>query len=155
MTYLLLKFLHVLGAVLLLGTGIGIAFFMLMAHRTRDAFHIARTAATVVVADFVFTATAALVQPITGFLLMRQTGGSLAQGWIVLSLVLYLVAGASWIPVIWLQMRMRDLARFAAKNDEPLPTEYHDMFRRWAILGVPGFGSVVVIVWLMLAKPLL
>jgi len=90
--YLLLKYLHVLGAIILLGTGTGIAFFMLMAHRTGDASYIARTAATVVLADFIFTATAAVAQPVTGFLLAQQTGLPLTEGWVLISLLLYVLA---------------------------------------------------------------
>ncbi len=151
--YLLLKYLHVLGAIILLGTGTGIAFFMLMAHRTGDASYIARTAATVVLADFIFTATAVVAQPVTGFLLAQQTGLPLTEGWVLISLLLYVLAGAFWLPVIGLQMRMRDLARDAAMHRTPLPETYFRLFRIWFVFGFPGFGSVVVILWLMVAKP--
>jgi uncharacterized membrane protein len=151
--YDLVKFLHVIGATVILGTGAGIAFFMLVAHLSRDALFIARTAAAVVLADFVFTATAIFVQPITGYLLMQTTGASFREGWIVLSLVLYAVAGAFWLPVVWMQTRMRDLAAAAANTGTPLPGEYHRLFRLWFLFGFPGFGSVLTIVWLMIAKP--
>jgi uncharacterized membrane protein len=153
MTYLVLKYLHVLGAIVLLGTGTGIAFFMLMAHRTGDAGHIARTATTVVLADFIFTATAVVAQPVTGFLLAQQTGLALTAPWVLASLVLYGVAGAFWLPVIWIQMRMRDLARQAAADGTALPDEYIRLFRIWFAFGFPGFGAVVIILWLMIAKP--
>ena len=100
MTYEILKYLHVIGATLILGTGIGIAFFMLMAHRTRDAAFIARIAGTVVFADFLFTATAVIMQPLTGYFLMRQTGVSVFDGWIGLSLILYVVVGVFWLPAV-------------------------------------------------------
>ncbi|AWN41612.1 DUF2269 family protein [Methylobacterium durans] len=151
--YLVLKALHVLGAAILLGTGTGIAFFMLMAHRTRDAAFVARTAATVVVADALFTATAVIAQPVTGYLLVRETGRSLTEGWIALSLGLYLVAGLFWLPVVWIQARMRDLAAEAARGRGPLPATYHRLFRLWFTCGVPGFGSVLATGWLMIAKP--
>jgi len=153
MTYLLLKYLHVLGAIVLLGTGVGIAFFMLMAHRTGDAAHIARTAATVVLADVVFTATAAVAQPVTGLLLAREGNFDLNAGWIVGSIALYVIAGAFWLPVVWMQMRMRDLAWEAAAKDTPLPPAYRRLFRVWCVFGFPGFGAVIAIVWLMIAKP--
>jgi uncharacterized membrane protein len=152
-TYFAVKFLHILGATVILGTGAGIAFFMLAAHRSGDAVFIARTAAIVVIADFMFTATAVAVQPVTGYLLLRQTGLSLAEGWVVASLVLYGVAGAFWLPVVWMQMRMRDLAATAAAAGTPLPPAYHRLFRLWFAFGFPGFGSVLLIVWLMIAKP--
>jgi uncharacterized membrane protein len=155
MIYFVLKFLHVLGAIVILGTGAGIAFFVVMAHRTGDAVFVVRTAAVVVVADFLFTATAIAVQPITGYLLLRELGLSLAEGWVVASLVLYFVAGAFWLPVVWMQMRMRDLAAAAAAAGTPLPAAYHRLFRIWFAFGFPGFGAVLLIVWLMIAKPLL
>lgn len=151
--YAVLKYLHVLGATVILGTGTGIAFFMLMAHLSRDAGFVARTAAVVVTADVLFTATAVAVQPITGWLLARDAGFSLAEGWIVASLVLYVIAGLFWLPVVWMQVRMRDLAQKAATHGEPLPFAYHRLFRIWFAFGIPGFGSVMAIIWLMIAKP--
>jgi uncharacterized membrane protein len=152
-TYLILKYLHVLGAIVVLGTGAGIAFFMSMADRSRDTAFIARTAGVVVLADMLFTATAITVQPITGYLLLRQTGGGLRQSWIVASLALFVVAGAFWLPVVWMQIRMRDLARAAVATQAPLPDAYHRLFRFWFAFGFPGFGAVMLIVWLMVVKP--
>ena len=155
MSYLLLKFLHVLGAVVILGTGTGIAFFMLMAHLSRDAAFIGRTAGVVVQADMLFTATAVAVQPVTGYLLMRELGIPFTEGWLALSLGLYALAGIFWLPVVWIQARMRDLAQEAAASGAPLPARYHRLFRVWFVFGFPGFGSVLAIVWLMIAKPAL
>jgi uncharacterized membrane protein len=107
----LLRWLHVIGAAVLLGTGAGIAFFMLMAHRTGDPAVIAHVAGTVVVADFLFTATAVILQPVTGLLLAEAVGWPLRTPWIVASLVLYVATGLCWLPVVWIQWRMRDLAR--------------------------------------------
>ncbi len=153
MAYLLLKYLHVLGAIVILGTGAGIAFFMLMAHLSRDAAFVARTAGVVVIADVVFTATAVLAQPVTGYLLAREAGLALGEGWLMASLVLYGVAGAFWLPVVWMQIRMRDLARAAAAPGTALPAAYHRLFRLWFAFGFPGFGSVMLILWLIIAKP--
>ncbi len=152
-TYLVLKYLHVIGAVTILGTGSGIAFFMLMAHRSGDVAFIARTAGIVVLADMVFTATAVAAQPVTGYLLLMEMGLPPTEGWIVASLVLYGVAGAFWLPVLWMQRRMRDLAAAAAAAGTMLPPAYHRLFRLWFVFGIPGFGSVLAIVWLMIAKP--
>lgn len=153
MIYLLLKFAHVLGAIVIVGTGAGIAFFMLMAHRSGDPAFIARTAGVVVLADMLFTATAIVAQPLTGWLLIRQDGFSLDDTWIAASLVLYAVAGAFWLPVVWMQVRMRDLAGAAAASGAPLPPQYHRLFRLWFLFGFPGFGAVIAILWLMIAKP--
>jgi len=153
MLYFLVKYLHVLGAIVILGTGTGIAFFMLMAHRSRDPAFIARTAATVVIADMLFTASAVILQPVTGGVLMALSATSLAERWLVTSLGLYVVAGLFWIPVIFMQIEMRDLARKAAAQQQPLPPRYFALFRRWLVFGIPGFGSVMMILWLMIAKP--
>jgi uncharacterized membrane protein len=153
--YLLLKFAHVVGATVILGTGSGIAFFMLMAHRADNAEFIARTAGLVVLADTIFTATAVLLQPVTGYLLMRQTGMTFAENWIAVSLLLYLVAGVFWLPVVWIQIRLRDLARAAVDAGTPLPAAYHRLFRIWLAFGFPGFGAVLAILFLMVAKPVL
>ena len=116
MAYFILKFLHVIGAAVLLGTGAGIAFFMLQAHRSGDARVIAGTAKIVVLADFLFTATAVVAQPITGVLLAREAGYPLTEGWIVLSVALYIFTGLFWLPVVRMQMRMRTLAATAASR---------------------------------------
>ncbi|OBZ93950.1 membrane protein [Pararhizobium polonicum] len=144
---------HVVGATVLFGTGAGIAFFMVMAHRTRDPALIAHTAGVVVVADTVFTATAAILQPVTGYILARMIGWPLEEGWIVLSLILYVVTGIFWLPVVWIQIRLRDLARAAAMAGTPLPPAYFTLYRIWFACGFPAFFAVIGILWLMLTKP--
>ncbi|MHA6688373.1 DUF2269 family protein [Mesorhizobium sp. A556] len=153
MAYLILKYVHVIGAMVIMGTGIGIAFFMLMAHLSRDTAFIGKTAAIVVLADMVFTATAVIAQPLTGYLLVRETGLSLMEPWIVASLALYVIAGVFWVPVVYIQARMRDLALSAAATGGQLPAAYHRLFRIWFAFGFPGFGAVMLIIWLMIAKP--
>lgn len=153
--YTLLKVLHVIGATVLLGTGAGIAFFMLMAHRVRDPALIAHTARIVVLADTVFTASAVILQPITGASLAHLAGYPLLSGWVGLSLVLYVVTGLCWLPVVWIQIRLRNLAVQAVSAGAPLPERYFRLFRLWFVLGFPAFAAVLGIVWLMVAKPLL
>ena len=151
--YFLVKYLHVLGAIVSLGTGSGIAFFMLMAHRSGDAAFIARTASVVVLADMMFTLSAVILQPLTGGILMTMSQTSPTEGWLATSLVLYAVAGAFWVPVIFMQREMRDLSRVAAEKNKPLPPRYFTLYNRWFLFGIPGFGSVMAIVYLMIAKP--
>ena len=151
--YFLLKFLHAIGAAVLLGTGAGIAFFMLAAHLSRDPAIIAGTARIVVRADFLFTATAVVAQPITGVLLAQNVGYSLLDGWIAWSILLYFVTGAFWLPVVWMQIRMRDLAAAALRENRPLPPQYHRLFRWWFAFGFPAFAAVIAIFWLMIARP--
>ena len=152
-TYFLLKYVHVLGAIVILGTGSGIAFFMLMAHRTRDAAFIAQTASVVVIADTLFTATAVIAQPITGGLLMWVGGMSTSEPWLIGALALYAVAGLFWVPVVFMQIEMRNLACRAVQDGTPLPPRYFALYDRWFMFGFPGFGSVALILWLMIAKP--
>jgi uncharacterized membrane protein len=151
--YFLVKYLHVLGATVILGTGTGIAFFMLMAHRTSDVSFIARTAGIVVMADMLFTLSAVIIQPISGGLLMMLSATSFTERWLIASLALYGLAGLFWIPVVFMQIEMRDLARAADEKREFLPPRYFVLFRRWALFGIPGFGSVAIILWLMIVKP--
>ena len=147
------RWLHVIGATVLLGTGAGIAFFMLMAHRTRRPSLVAHVAGIVVIADLLFTTTAVVAQPVTGFGLAYLIGWPLTEGWLLLSLALYVLTGMFWLPVVWIQLRMRDLARTAAREGLPLPRQYHRLFRIWFACGIPAFLAVLAIVWLMLAKP--
>ncbi|WP_375158027.1 DUF2269 family protein [Bradyrhizobium sp. RDT46] len=151
--YVLVKFLHVLGAIVILGTGTGIAFFMLMAHRTNDVAFIARTASVVVIADAIFTLSAVLLQPVTGGLLMMLSATPITEHWLLASLALYAVAGLFWVPVVFMQIEMRDLARKATDQRSALPQRYFILFRRWFAFGVPGFGATMLILWLMIAKP--
>ncbi len=151
----LLRWLHILGATVLLGTGAGIAFFMVMAQRTKDSAIVAHTASIVVLADWLFTASAVMLQPVTGVLLALELGWSLLEGWILLSLVLYVFAGCFWIPVVAMQHRMRDLARAAAQRGAPLPERFHQLYRRWFLFGFPAFAAVLLIIWLMVSRPLL
>jgi uncharacterized membrane protein len=153
MLYFVLKFVHVVAAAGLLGTGAGIAFFMLVAHLRGNPVVIAGVARIVVLADFLFTATAVVVQPVTGALLVWSVGYSFWDGWIVLSILLYLVTGAFWLPVVWMQMRMRDLAVAAVRDGAPLPKTYHRLFWWWFAFGFPAFGAVIATFWLMIAKP--
>ncbi|WP_296084962.1 DUF2269 domain-containing protein [uncultured Agrobacterium sp.] len=144
---------HVIGATVLLGTGAGIAFFMVMARRTENPSLIAHVAETVVIADTVFTATAAIFQPITGYILARLIGWPLTQGWVWVSILLYVFVGLFWLPVVWIQMKLRDIARASAAAGSPLPPRWFSLYRIWFACGFPAFFAVIAIIWLMLTKP--
>ena len=148
-----LKFIHILAAAVLFGTGLGIAFITWTAHRTRDVATIAAIAPVVVLADTVFIATAVIVQPVSGVLLAWSIGYSLLDGWIAASLILYVLVGVCWLPVVGIQIRMRDLARAALKNTAPLPSEYRRLYVIWFWLGWPAFAGVLAIFALMIWKP--
>ncbi|TLX16221.1 DUF2269 domain-containing protein [Rhizobium sp. MHM7A] len=147
------RWLHIIGACVLLGTGAGIAFFMVMAQRAGNALVIAHTASIVVLADLLFTAAAVVVQPITGTLLAHEIGWNLWEGWVLWSLVLYVFTGAFWLPVVWIQVQLKKLAWEAATRNEPLPARYHRLYRIWFACGFPAFLAVLAIIWLMISKP--
>lgn len=149
----LLRWLHVIGAAVLLGAGGGIAYFMLMAHRTRDPRLIAHVAGTVVLAGTFLTATAVLIQPLTGMLLAVKIGWSLAEGWLAIAMALYVLTGLFCLPLLSIQLRLRDLAQDAVAADLPLGPEYDRLFRIWLACGITAFAAVLAIIWLMLAKP--
>lgn len=153
MDYVVLKWLHIVSSTLLFGTGIGSAWYMLFANVSRDVRAIAVVAKYVVIADWLFTATTAILQPLTGFYMIHLAGYPLHSKWIMWSIILYVIAGACWLPVVWLQIRMRDMAAEAAHLDTPLPALYWRYFRIWVTLGVPAFAAFIVIFWLMVAKP--
>ncbi|MGF6271868.1 putative membrane protein [Massilia sp. UYP11] len=153
MDYVVLKWLHIVSSTLLFGTGIGSAWYMLFATVSRDVRAIAVVTKYVVVADWLFTATTVILQPATGFYLIHLAGYPLHSKWIMWSIILYVVAVACWLPVVWLQIRMRDMAAEAARRDTPLPALYWRYFRIWVALGVPAFAAFIVIFWLMVAKP--
>ncbi|WCK01249.1 DUF2269 family protein [Agrobacterium tumefaciens] len=149
----LLRLAHVIGATVLFGTGAGIAFFMVMARRTANPALIAHVAGTVVIADTIFTATAAIIQPVTGYLLARIIGWPLTEGWIALSLGLYVFTGIFWLPVVWIQIQLRNIARDCAATGQALPAQWFHLYRIWFACGFPAFFAVLGIIWLMLNKP--
>ncbi|HZX77723.1 DUF2269 domain-containing protein [Lysobacter sp.] len=153
MEYFVVKWLHILSSTLLFGTGIGTAFYLFFISRSDDVRTIAAVARLVVIADWCFTATSIVVQPVTGFYLARLMGIPLDAPWLAWSIGLFAVAAACWLPVVWLQMRMRDIAVAAARAGEPLPPSYRRNFRAWTALGFPALFSLLAVFYLMVAKP--
>lgn len=151
--YLLVKWLHILSATILFGTGIGIAFFKWMADRDGDVRAIRLSAERTVLADWLFTTPAVIVQPLSGAALAHLAGFPIATGWVFYSLMLYAVAGGCWLPVVWLQLRMRDLAQTADDDGAALAARYWVYARCWFWLGVPAFLALLAVYWLMVAKP--
>lgn len=151
--YVWLKWLHIVSSTVLFGTGLGIAFFFVRAQRTGNVAVIASVAREVVLADAVFTATAVIVQPVSGVALAHLAGYPVSSRWLLLSIVLYVLVGACWLPVVWLQVKMRELAVAAAATSSALPAEYQTLYRRWFALGWPAFSGVLAIFYLMVAKP--
>lgn len=155
MEYLTVKWLHILASTLLFGTGIGSAFYLLLSTLTRNVQAVAVVSRIVVIADWLFTATTAIAQPLTGFWLIHLAGFPLSTPWLLWSIVLYVIAIACWLPVVALQIRLRDLAQQAARDRTELPARYWRCFKMWVALGFPAFFAFVTIVYLMVAKPAL
>lgn len=151
--YVLFKLVHILSAAVLFGTGAGIAFFMVAAHRTGRAEVVAATTRIVVLADFVFTTPAVIIQPLSGIALMIVQGYRPFEPWLVAAYGLYALIGACWLPVVVIQLRIRRLAEAAAAADAPLPPAYNRLFRLWFLLGWPAFMGVMGIYGLMIARP--
>jgi uncharacterized membrane protein len=153
MAYLVLKWLHVLSSTILFGTGIGSAFYMLFASLTRDARVTAVVVKYVVIADLIFTLPTIVFQPLSGFYLAHLAGFPLRSKWIVWSLGLYVLAGCCWLPVVWMQVRMRDIARASSAAGGTLPRLYWRYLTLWVALGVIAFLSLVIVFYLMVTKP--
>lgn len=153
MSYLLLKWIHILSATVLFGTGVGSAFYMFAANRSRDVAAIRFATKYVVIADWMFTTPAVVIQLATGLAMAHIAGYPLTDTWLLWSLALYGFAGACWLPVVWMQIRMRDMAGAALASGTPLPERYWRFDRWWIALGSLAFPAVVVVFWLMVVKP--
>lgn len=150
---LLVKWLHVLSSTILFGTGIGIAYFFWMALRGRDLREAAAVARLVVKADWTFTATSGVVQATTGGLLVWLNGWSLSDRWLMEAITIFVMALACWLPVVWLQIKLRDMLVESANTNTPLPRQFQRYLWTWFALGWPAFVGLVYIFWLMVAKP--
>jgi len=155
MDYETLKWLHILSSTVFFGTGLGSAFYKWCADRSGNLEAIAHTNRIVVIADWLFTTPTVIFQPLSGFLLINTLGYPLTEPWLVASYVLFIIAGACWLPVVWLQIRMRDLSQHALQNELELGGSYHRYARLWFWLGVPAFISIVIIFYLMVFKPVI
>lgn len=151
--YPILKTIHIVSSTVLFGTGLGTAFHFWLAHRTGRVEAIAVAARSTVIADFLFTAPAVVIQPATGVALALMAGFPLTATWILASIALYLAAGACWIPVVVIQIRMRSLAEQCLRDGSGLPPRYYRLARAWFALGWPAFLALVAVFWLMVAKP--
>lgn len=151
--YLLLKTIHILSSVVLVGTGFGTAYYLFFANRSGQVVAQAEVARLVVRADWWFTTPAIIVQPLTGLAMAHMAGWPLATPWIAWSLALYVMTGALWLPVVVLQVRMARMAAAAARSGEALPTAYWRCARWWEALGYPAFAAMLMVFWLMVSKP--
>ena len=153
MEYLVLKWLHILSSTLLFGTGLGSAFYMFFVSRTQNVHAVAIVSKYVVLTDWIFTTTTVVFQPLSGYFLASKASIPLTAKWLMWSITLYILAGLCWLPVVWIQIRMRNMALAAVKENRQLPDLYWRYLRIWTALGVPAFLSLVVVFYLMVVKP--
>jgi uncharacterized membrane protein len=153
MEYLIVKWIHVISSTILFGTGIGSAFYMFMANRSKNIASIYFATKNVVIADWLFTTPSVIIQLLSGLYLVHLGGFVLADNWIMWGLALYFFAGACWLPVVWMQIKMRDMAKLALESKTDLPARYWKFDKWWTILGSLAFPAIVVVFWLMVTKP--
>jgi len=153
MLYNWLKIIHVISAMILFGVGIGTALYMMLVNQQSDLKLIAKVTRQVVFADWCFTATSGLIQAVTGLWMVYLEGYSFTELWILGSIIGYVIAGLCWFPVVYLQIKCRDLACSAVKSNQPLPKVYYRYFNTWRILGIPAFLSLIVVFYFMANRP--
>lgn len=151
--YTAIKTLHILSSTVLFGTGIGIAFFMFRSWFTGSAQEKLYAARNTVLADYLFTFPAGVIQPLSGLALIHMAGFDWTAYWLVATYVIYLVAGLCWLPVVWIQIQLTNMCIEASENDTELPERYNRLFRLWFLLGWPAFLGLVAVFYLMVAKP--
>lgn len=154
MDYLVLKWIHVLSSTILFGAGVGSAFHLFAATLRRQVDGIAMATRNVVLADWLLTSTTAILQPVSGLALVHMLDLPYSTPWVAWSLVLYGVAIACWLPVVAIQVRMRNLMAQAQRSGAPLPAAYDRLFHWWTGLGCVAFLVFLLIFWLMVAKSL-
>jgi len=153
MELLAIKYLHMVSATILFGTGLGSVFYKWRADRSGDIHAIAVTNRNVVLADWIFTTPTVLLQPVSGLFLVYLNAYDWHTPWLLISIVLFIVAGLCWLPVVFLQIKMRNISTRCAAQSEPLPPQYHHIYRIWCLLGIPAFIAMLAIFGLMVTKP--
>jgi uncharacterized membrane protein len=150
--YSIIKTIHIISSTILFGTGLGTAFFFFRSHFTDNLHEKFYAARTTVLADYLFTAPAVILQPLTGLWLVREGGFDPSASWLMWTYGLYILAGLCWLPVVWIQIRLKRMLKTALDAGTPLPESYYRLFRLWFLLGWPAFLSLVVVFFLMVIK---
>jgi len=152
MDYSILKWIHILSSTVLFGTGIGLAFYFFAAHQMSSLPAIKFTTRMVVLGDLLFTTPAGIVQIVSGVLLINTLGLEYSEPWLFYALCLFVFAGVCWLPVVWMQVKMRDIAQTVSKIED-MPAQYWKLHRLWVLLGTLAFPALVAVFWLMVTKP--
>lgn len=147
------KTLHILSSTILFGTGIGIAFFMFRSYFTNNIHEKFYAARNTVLADYLFTFPAIVIQPVSGVALILMAGFDWTSTWLVATYAIYFVAGLCWLPVVWIQIQLKKMCQYSVEYGTELPAHYHRLFKIWFLLGWPAFAGLMVIFYLMVAKP--
>lgn len=151
--YTIIKTLHIISSTILFGTGMGIAFFMFRSWLSSNIHAKFYAARNTVLADYVFTFPAAIIQPITGIMLIQMAGFNATSLWLTATYVIYAVAGLCWLPVVWIQIQLKNMCKEAIEKDTKLPERYNKLFLIWFLLGWPAFVGLIIVFYLMVAKP--
>ncbi len=151
--YTAIKTLHILSSTILFGTGIGIAFFMFRSAFTKDLHEKFYAAKNTALADYMFTLPAVIIQPLSGVALVHMGGFAWNDFWLTTTYAIYLIAGLCWIPVVWIQIQLKNMVMDSINNKTELPARYHRFFKIWFLLGWPAFAGLLIIFYLMVAKP--
>lgn len=152
--YLTIKTLHIISSTILFGTGIGIAFFMFSSLFTDHLQEKLYAARNTIIADYIFTLPAVIVQPLSGAWLIWQSGYVWSEYWLIVTYSIYAIAGMCWLPVVWIQIQLKNIIAKSLKDGSPLPRRYHKLFKLWLILGMPAFSGLIYIFYLMVTKPI-
>ncbi|KTD22534.1 DUF2269 family protein [Legionella londiniensis] len=151
--YFIVKVIHIISSTILFGSGLAIAFFMFCSKFSANLHEKYFAARYTVTADLVFTLPAVIIQPLTGFWMVWYAGYSWSASWLMLTYILYIIAGACWLPVVWLQIELKRILKLCIEQNYKLPGRYHQLFNLWFMLGWPAFLSLLVIFYLMVNKP--
>lgn len=151
--YAIVKTIHILSSTILFGTGLGTAFFFYRANAPSNEQGRLAASRTTVLADWLFTTPAVIIQPLTGAWLIWRTGIAWNQPWLIATYGLYLLAGLCWVPVVGIQMRMKHMLERQVTGEPLDEHRYQRLYRTWFLLGWPAFTALVVIFFLMVLKP--
>lgn len=151
--YTTVKTLHIISSTILFGTGIGTAFFMFRSYFTDNIHEKLYAARNTVLADYIFTFPAVIIQPVSGIALIYIAGFDWSAYWLMLSYVIYIIAGLCWLPVAWIQIQLKNMCIEASAKGTELPEKYNKLFKTWFLLGWPAFLGLVIVFYLMVAKP--
>lgn len=151
--YIEIKTLHIISSTILFGTGIGIAYFMLRSWFTNNIQEKLYSARNTVIADYLFTFPAAIIQPISGIALIHMAGFDWTAFWLMATYAIYIIAGLCWLPVVWIQIQLKNICIEASESGSELPERYNKLFKIWFFLGWPAFLGLVAVFYLMVAKP--